>query len=160
MQVLINGLDSLMDFLLPNLTASTVCCACRVFGFFRIRGKMGCDRIIVLNYFLSWKVIFAILVLRIFLNSEGKQWGFLDQLPVCAQMVALMCLLATDFWCRLSLPYGIQWSKWKTRRCPFGKEVNMIMKLNTVVHVFFSRLSARLSWTKSHFFCFTKVDMK
>lgn len=77
-----------------------------------------------------------------------------------SQIVALLCLLVTDIWCRLSLPYEIQGSKRKTELCPFGKEVNIIMKLNTVICVFLSHLSVCLSWTKSHFFCFTKVDMK
>lgn len=91
-----------------------------------------------------------------------KHWGkrlFHDQLPVCAQIVALLCLLATDIWCRLSLPYEIQGSKWKTGRCPFGKEVHVIMKLNTVMRVFLSRLSVCLIWTKWHFFCFTEIAM-
>lgn len=96
-------------------------------------------------------------------KNISKHWGkrlFHDQLPVCAQTVGLLCLLATDIWCRLSLLYEIQRSKWKTGRCPFRKEVNMIMKLNAVMRVFLSYLSVCLSWTKWHFFCFTEVAMK
>lgn len=69
MQVLINGLDCLMSL---DLTVASVGGVCRVLGFCRMREKTGSDRSIILSCFLFWKVTFAMLVLRIFLNSEGE----------------------------------------------------------------------------------------
>lgn len=74
MQVLINGLDCLMSLLLLDLTVGSMGGVCRVWVFFRMREKVGSDRSIILSFFLVWKVTFAMLVLRIFLNSEGEDY--------------------------------------------------------------------------------------
>jgi len=69
MQVFTNGL---MSLLLLDLTVGSVGGVCGVWGFFRRREKTGSDKSIIWSCFLFWKVTFAMLVLRIFLNGEGE----------------------------------------------------------------------------------------